>query len=1015
MIKNLFSTALIAIIFSLIMVDNTLVAQTKDQVKQEAEAKLQQMTPEQIDAAIKRYGITRSQAEAKANELGIDLESYLKGLGSVSSSAPSSTGSVVIVNPQTQPAINPEAQATAIEKAAEAVAVEEQKKETEILAKKTEPGEQDLFGQSLFKTDASHFEPTPSISDKDYIVGAGDVLKISLWGDAEFTSEFTIEKEGRLIIPSVGPVFVSGYSLEDAKKRIQVAMSKSYSGLVSSPPRIFMDLSISKLRPIRVFMMGEVMSPGGYFVSNFANVFNSLFVVGGPKVSGSMRDVRVIRNSKIVAKVDLYDYLIGNTKTNDIRVNDNDIIFVPLRSKTVTITGKVLRPYKFELLPNENLKKLMEFAGGIRSDIYSDRILVDRIIPFDQRVKGQPERKVLDVDFSEIVKGKKDFTLEDGDVISVYPILDIKENFAKIIGDVRRPGTYQIEKLKTLKDLIDAAEGFMPTAYLQRAELIRSYRNEKLEAITVDLEKVMKGDLSQNIILQPMDSLRVFSIYEINSKKNISISGHVKRPGTYPFAEGLSIQKILFDFGGYEDSVYKANTYLNKGYLYRLNEDLITRQLITFNVGDLLDSKKGNIDIIPGDQIKIFAKDEMEFVGGEVSIVGRVKRSGSLPILTNLTLFELVYQNVGLADTVFRESVLLDRADIVRYYPDRKSTYITRFNLWNLYTEQEGDTLLRPGDKIIIYARSAVEFDDDDVEIYGSVKNPGKYLRSKNMTLTDLILQAGGYTEDAWAFRGEVARLGRKTVGRDSLLFLSFPELPDFFDTTKSRLEILNSTSGKFRLQHRDQVFIRPNPDYQFQRLVTLFGEVTFPGKYPLLKRGEYLSSVIERAGGINRDGYTRGGKIIRGEKEIKFNMEEALDDAEGDEDILLREGDQVVIPFKPNSVQVLGEVNNPGLYGFNDGENLDYYIERAGGVTDSADFVLITYPEGYTFKSSLRWLFSENPEVPDGSKIFVTKIKPEPPEKETKESQSLDQTLRESITFLVSIVTLLVLLQQLR
>ena len=199
--------------------------------------------------------------------------------------------------------------------------------------------------------------------DKEYILGAGDVLKISLWGQLQSTQEVTVDQDGTITL-STGPVLVSGYSIEKAKKRIIAALSQAYAGLVSRPPSIFFDLSLSKLRPVRVFIMGEVENPGGYFVNNFANVFNSLFVVGGPKASGSMRDVRVIRNSKVIAKVDLYDYLLGSSRTNDTRVNDNDIVYVPLRGKRVTIDGEVLRSRTFELLPGENLRKLIEFSGG---------------------------------------------------------------------------------------------------------------------------------------------------------------------------------------------------------------------------------------------------------------------------------------------------------------------------------------------------------------------------------------------------------------------------------------------------------------------------------------------------------------------------------------------------------------------------------------------------------------------------------------------------------------------------
>jgi len=215
-----------------------------------------------------------------------------------------------------------------------------------------------------------------------------------------------VDTDGRITIPTVGPVFLSGYTLEKAKERLMRSMSKSYAGLVESPPTIYMDVSISKLRPVRVFIMGEVVNPGGYYVNNFASVFNSLFAVNGPKASGSLRQVRLTRNNKPVAKVDLYDYLLGAPKTEDVRVNDNDLVFVPLRGRTVGIKGEVLRPARYELLPGEQLTRLLEFSGGIHTSMYLNRVQLDRIIPFDQRKKGEPDRKIFDIDFARIASGK---------------------------------------------------------------------------------------------------------------------------------------------------------------------------------------------------------------------------------------------------------------------------------------------------------------------------------------------------------------------------------------------------------------------------------------------------------------------------------------------------------------------------------------------------------------------------------------------------------------------------------
>ena len=882
-----------------------MISQSKEGLKIQAEQQLQTMSPEEIDAAIKKYGLTREEADAKAKSLGIDLETFLKS----KSASPSTT---IVVAPSTTP--TEIATPTEIVRAADEIKMSSQKIETEAI--KSVKTDTNLFGQSFFKTPGTNFEPTPSIADKEYIVGAGDALKISLWGDIDFTTEAVVDKDGRINISTVGPIFVSGYTLEEAKNKIKIGMSKYYAGLVSSPPRIFFDLSISKLHPIRVFIMGEVEKPGGYLVNNFANVFNSLFVVGGPKESGSMRDVRVIRNGKIIANVDLYDYFIGTLKTKDLRVNDNDIIFVPLRGKTVTIVGPVLRVSKFELLPDENLRKLLEFAGGIKSNLYTDRLSIDRIIPFDERVKGEPERKLIDIDFSEVSKGKKDFTLEDGDYVKVFPILELKENYVEILGDVRRPGTYEIKNLKTVRDLVNIAEGPTPTTYFNRVELTRTLKNEKPVLITLDLEKILSNDSKHNIVLLPKDNLQIFSIYDINPKKNFTISGYAKNPGTYPFADSLTFKQILKTYVGIEDSVRFAQMYLKRVDIFRLNPDLTTKRIINLNLDEIIKGKIKDFPIQPEDEIKFYS-------------------------LSDLYLFA------------------------------------------------------------------------EKVSILGNVKNPNTFELKKNMSLTDLILQAGGFTENASTLEAEIVRVFKNGGDKDSLVKIKFSKLPNLLDSKTTLSEIEKSEASNFVLNSYDIVFIRPNPYFELAKLVTINGEVNFPGEYALSTHGETITDLITRAGEIKKSGYTRGGNITRNGVKLRFNLEDAIDDTHEEEDIILLAGDMITIPMHTNTIIITGEINNPGVYAFVKDENRNFYINRAGGLADSADYALITYPEGFIMKSSLNWLFGSNPEIPDGSSIHITKEIPEPKKDKKEEDKEFQNFMREQMTYLTTILTLVILLKQ--
>ncbi len=914
-------------IFSLILLMyGTTLSQTASpaQVKQ-AEDRLQSMSPDQIDAKIKQLGMTREQAEAKAKEYGIDLESYLvkTGLPTVKEPttsvniqvAPQSTQTVPATAPQTGTITTPgvpvqtTTPASSADQPVEIVPVK-------VEEPKLKPGEIENFGYSIFKT-SGVFEARPSI-DNDYRIGIGDVLKIALWGEMQSYNEYTVDGEGRILVSAVGPIMVSGLTLDKARMNVQHAMSSAFGGLSKSPPTIFMDLTVARIRPVRIFMMGEVNNPGGYEVSGFANVFNSMFVVGGPKLSGSLRDIRVVRSGKTVAHVDLYDYLIGSTKTSDMRVNDNDVIYIPLRGRMVAIKGEVSRSARFELLPNEQLKRLLEFSGGIRTTMYLERIQVDRIIPFAERTSDGPDRKIFDIDFRQIVKSGKDFQLEDGDIITIYPILERKENYVVIEGAVWRPGTYQKEKIKTVRDLILAAENLIPEAYTDRGEITRTYPDKRREIIPFNVGLAVAGNAGQNIPLINEDVVRIYSMYEINPQQYITLEGYAKEPGTYRLAEGMR-------------------------------------------------------------------------------------------------LYDLMSFKVGLTDSLFRKNILLESADLIRVNPDGFTSRIIPFNLSHLFADRTGDTLLMPRDRIVIYPRTTVEERERYIDIFGSVKKPGRYHKSKDMTLVDLLLQAGGYTEDAYAIQAEIARITRTGLGKDSLVHTLFTSLPELFDPSLlTENDILALRRNSMVLQHRDQVFIRPNPAFVYQQYVSIEGEVQFPGRYALNLPNERISHLVERAGGIKPNGYLRGGRLDRDGVPIRTNIEKAVENREGAEDIVLKPGDVISIPKKIGTITVAGNVNNPGRFGYSENKSFNYYIEAAGNRKDSTDYAVVTYPEGFSEQVNFG-LFTGNPKIPDGSSIVVYRLLPPAPEPITTDKKTTTfDFVKDILAIAVSAVTVIVLASKL-
>lgn len=565
-----------------------------------------------------------------------------------------------------------------------------------------------------------------------------------------------------------------------------------------------------------------------------------------------------------------------------------------------------------------------------------------------------------------------------------------------------------------MKDLIKAADGLLPDAYLDRAEVTRTSDDKHLEALNVNIGRAVQGEVSNNIALQPRDNIRLYSKYELNALRSVSISGHVKNPGKYPFANDLTLYDLVFIAGGMNDSLFRAQTYEERANLVRLNPDLITREIIPFHLGRLYDHREENTELEPDDEIRIFSRDEMLAGIGTVTVEGQAKRPGTYPLQSNVTLYDVVHDAVGLTDTLFRKQVFLPRADLIRLNEDRFTSRIVPFNLWDLFEKRKADTLLLPGDRIVIFPITAIEFKDRYVDISGRVKSPGRYKLSENMTLFDLLIQAGGYTEDAWQ-QAEVARLVRQGLGKDSLTRAIYAQIPDLFNrdnVDQQSIEHFRSTS--LHLQHRDQVYIRPNPKYIFQQTVTVEGEVEFPGIYTLTKLNERLCDVVERAGGVKASGYPEGARLMRRDTRMRIDIADALDSPRGDNDVILQPGDLISFPSKPFTVQVTGEVNNPGLFSFVDGNTLSFYIEQSGGKTDSADFALITYPTGMVEQAGLHF-WSTNPSILDGSSIHLTKVIPEPPEPVVKDKTTTTfDFVKDMLAIVVSSVTIIVLASKL-
>lgn len=685
------------------------------------------------------------------------------------------------------------------------------------------------FGYNLFENIPSSFEPTEvGPIDPGYLIGPGDILRLSVWGETEFQYQLEVDPQGNIFIPTAGQVFVSGTSYEALQKKLTIYLSKFYEGLMTDPPTIFLDVSLTKLRPIRIFVTGEVKNPGGYNISSFATVFNALYAVGGPLLSGSLREIKVIRNNKLIATVDLYDYLLKGQLINDVRLQNNDMVFIPPRKKTVAIKGEVFRPAIYELKDSENLEKLIEYCGGLKPTAYINRAQVKRIRPFNLRDENPYDREYIDLDLTKVIKKEKDMELYNDDEITIFTIIDKEINFVSIEGSVYYPGKYDIKTNKTLTQLIKQAGGLLPETYYGKADIIRTRLDDTKEFISFDLSELISNASEKDIYLQPMDSIKIYSIYDLVDKQNVSISGYVKIPVTLPYADSLTLYDLVFRAGGLQDPFFRGKAFLQRADLIRFNPDGVTTRIIPFNLEDVLKDRTFDMKLEPGDRILVYKADVEKVLEQYVTIEGQVKNPGKYQLSTGMTPMDLILQAGGFTEEALRTEVYVNRINESGYEGKQISESFKVELPIMLEREITNTTKFTLKHKDLLVVRKNPDYENQRiVKIEGEVKYPGVYvLETKLETLYELIRKAGGPSDEAFLFGCVFTRNNMRLV-------VNLDELWNNYD---KELDVI--------LQNGDSIYIPKNPN---NILVT--GEVNNPGLYKFTP-GLSVKDYIDFAGG---------------------------------------------------------------------------------------------------------------------------------------------------------------------
>jgi len=563
------------------------------------------------------------------------------------------------------------------------------------------------FGYEVFRYSPTTFEPLAyGPVDQDYPIGPGDELVLTLWGDAQLALTATVNREGAVVLPDVGTIPVNGLTLEGARSRIRAVLARIYSGLRPAGPgsTASFDLSLGKLRSIQVFLLGEVVKPGGYTVSSVSRVLNALYVAGGATRSGSLRDVRVVRGGQVVAHVDLYRLLLAGDAADETRLQNGDVIFVPPVGRRVNVSGALRRNGLFELKDGENLTALLQMAGGPLADADLTRAQITRVVPPALRdsLPGQ-DRLALDVSLAAAAQGRDgDVPLFDADTLVAHSIGQAQRNTVTVSGSsVLKPGVYEYRPGLRLRDLVGLAGGLKPEAFLGRAQVTRTAADRTRSVLRVDLSRALAGDPRDDVALEPLDELSVLSKWDIEQRGRVSIHGLVRRPGEYEYLEGMTLADLVFRAGGLMEDAYVLSAELARVVLRKQGTRIADTLSVPLERTLSADSRASSFALERWDAV--FVRRDPQFreqvfmnVKGEVRFPGR---------------YALTRRDERVADLVKRAGGLTELAYAPGASFSRTSADRPRLDLPAAIRDPQSPSKREPGD---LRSPSNLEFESSD-------------------------------------------------------------------------------------------------------------------------------------------------------------------------------------------------------------------------------------------------------------------------------------------------------------
>ena len=647
-----------------------------------------------------------------------------------------------------------------------------------------------VFGREIFSNKNLSFEPDLNIpTPKNYILSAGDELLINVWGDSELNLKLKVSPEGTILIPNLGPVSVSGLTIGAAENRIRQELGRIMSTLSGDTDgaNTFVSVSLSQIRSIKVNIVGEVVAPGTYTLPSFATLFNALYAAGGVNEIGSLRGIKVYRNSKEVASLDVYDYLLNGKYNTNIRLEENDMVIVSPYDQLAVVQGKVKRNRIFELKKGETLSQLLNMAGGFTGDAYKKDVRIKRKAGSRYQIATVTEDKY------------PTFAMMDGDSLLVDSVIPFYENRLTVTGAVWRPGEYELNgTVHTVRQLVDQAAGLKGDEFTGRAQITRLNPDFTTTVIAVDIRGILSGT-SPDIELKPEDQLNIPSLFDLREPYTIKVSGAVNYIDTVlPYRNNLTVEDAIMMAGGLKESAATVNVEVAR----RIKDTKTyentnrTAEVFNFALNDNLglistDGKKSDtvFTLEPFDEVYVrfspgYQEQQVVKVNGEITFSGDYVLAEK-----NSRLSDIIAKAGGITPDAYVKGASLKRQltedemrrleTLLQLSSNKQSRDSVALSLENIKDYSVGidlekalanpgsahDVVLRDGDALYIPQLQST------IKINGAVTYPNSVTYTKGMSVGDCLSQAGGYNDIARKYPIVIYMNGKVATTKKCFIF----------------------------------------------------------------------------------------------------------------------------------------------------------------------------------------------------------------------------------------------------